>query len=116
MKLIALSLLQSLLAVVGMGMLTEALGGKNIAPRELIAAIFSIPGIVGVALLFCSFVVTSMILTFTKLHVFVPLNTGMVFLITLLYALMVQGEKINVSIVLAMVLIVVGVALASGQR
>ncbi len=116
MKLILLSLLQSLFTVSGMGLLTVALGGKGLVPRELLAAITSLHGILGLVLLFGSFVVTSMILTFARLSVFVPLNTGMVFLVTLLYAVLFQAEKLSLPIMLGMVLIVMGIALVSGSR
>jgi drug/metabolite transporter (DMT)-like permease len=116
MKLILLSLLQSVLTVVGMGLLTIALGGRGLSFRELFSAVGTLPGIMGLVLLFGSFVVTSIILTFARLSVYVPLSTSMVFLVTLLYAVLFQGEKVSLPITLGMVLIVMGIALVSGNR
>ena len=70
-KLILLTLLQSLLTVFGMGLLNLALDGKTINVRELATALMTIQGMVGMLLLFGSFVLTSVILSFARLGVFI---------------------------------------------
>jgi len=114
-KLILLTLLQSLLTVFGMGLLNLALDGKTINVRELATALMTIQGMVGMLLLFGSFVLTSVILSFARLGVFIPLNTGLVFLATVLWGVLIQQEKISIPMMLGMVLIVMGVALVSAQ-
>lgn len=115
MKLFLLTLLHSVFTVSGMGLINAALGGKPLNVRDLSEAVLTPLGILGVILLFGSFIVTSVILSFARLSVFVPLSTGLVFLVTLLYAVWFQDEKVNIVTTLGMVLIVIGVAVVSGQ-
>ena len=114
-KLIVLTLLQSLFTVCGMGLLNMALDGKTISVRELATALATMQGVAGMLLLFGSFVLTSVILSFARLGVFIPLNTGLVFLATVLWGVLFQQEKLSMPMMLGMVLIVMGVALVSAQ-
>ena len=116
MKLLLLTTLQSALTVGGMGLLTIALGGRPLEFRALYEGIFTLPGISGIVLLFGSFITTSVVLTFAKLSIFVPLNTGIVFLFTVLFASVVQHERINLPILIGMSLIVAGIAIVSMYR
>lgn len=116
MKLLLWTIAHSALTVGGMGLLTIALGGREITFRTLLDGLLTLPGITGVVLLFGSFLTTAAVLSFARLSLFIPLNTGLVFLFTLLFAVFVQHEKINVPILLGMVLIVSGIAIISGQR
>lgn len=92
-----------------------ALDGKTISVRELATALATMQGVAGMLLLFGSFVLTSVILSFARLGVFIPLNTGLVFLATVLWGVLFQQEKLSMPMMLGMVLIVMGVALVSAQ-
>jgi len=115
-RLLLLTTLQSALTVGGMGLLTVALGGRAIEFRSLFEGMISPFGMMGVAVLFTSFITTIVILSFAKLSIFVPLNTGIVFLFTVLFALIVQNERINVPVLFGMALIVIGVSVVSAFR
>jgi len=116
MKLLSLTVLQSALTVGGMGMLTLALGGRSLELRTLLEGVTTSYGITGILMLFGSFITTSVILTFARLSIFVPLNTGIVFLFTVLFSVLVQNEKVNIPVVLGMALIVIGVSIVSAFR
>ena len=116
MKLILLTTLQSALTVGGMGLLTLSLNGRPLEVKSLLEGIFTFQGMAGVLMLLGSFVTTSIVLTFAKLSVFVPLNTGIVFLFTILFAMIVQHEKIDLPVVIGMVFIVIGISIASAFR
>ena len=116
MKLLLLTTLQSALTVGGMGLLTIALGGRPMEFKALLEGVFTLQGIAGIVVLFGSFITTSIILSFARLSIFVPLNTGIVFLFTVLFAALVQDEKINVPILVGMSLIVAGIAIVSVYR
>lgn len=115
MKLIVLTILQSLCTVVGMGLLNVALDGRPIQLREITSALYTLHGMFGVVLLFLSFVLTSVILSFARLSVFIPLNTGFVFLATIIWAILFQEDKISLPMMIGMMLIVAGIALVSSN-
>ncbi|MCO6465149.1 MAG: hypothetical protein J5I53_00900 [Bradyrhizobiaceae bacterium] len=116
MKLTLLSLLQSICTVVGMGLINSALHGRPLTVRHMSTAIATIEGIAGIVLLLGSFVLTSVILTFAKVSVFVPLSTGLVFITTIVYATLVQSERISLPMALGMTLILAGIALVVKQQ
>ena len=116
MRLLLWTIAHSVLTVLGMGLLTIALGGRDITIKTLAEGLWSVPGVTAIVLLFGSFLTTTAILSFAKLSVFVPLNTGLVFICTLLFAVFVNNEKINIPIILGMALIFGGIAVISAQR
>lgn len=113
MRLFLFCLMQSSLGVSGMGFLTIALGGRSLSVSEFTTGLTSWQGILGVSLLLASFVVMAVILSFARLAVFVPLNTGVTFVFTLLFALFVQKEIIGPFVWLGMTVILIGVVLMS---
>ena len=116
MKLFLLTTLQSAFTVGGMGLLTLALGGREMGMRTLFEGIITWQGLAGIVLLFGSFLTTSAVLSFARLSVFVPLNTGIVFLFTIIFAVLVQDERVNLPMLAGMTLIVIGVAVVSANR
>lgn len=116
MKLVLLSILQSALAVSGTGLMTMAMHGRMTGPSSLLAGALTPQGLIGMALLLSSFIVMAVILTFAKLSVYIPLNTAISFLLTVVFATLLEQERITIPMVLGMLLIVIGTALvASGQ-
>ena len=116
MRLLLWTVAHSALTVGGMGLLTIALGGRAITFKTLLDGLLTLPGFIGVVLLFGSFLTTTAVLSFAKLSVFVPLNTGLVFLFTLMFAVIINDEKVNLPILIGMALIVSGIAIISAQR
>lgn len=115
-KLVAFVTLQSILSVGGIMMIARVLHGKASDIRTIIAAASSIEGLVGVVLLFSSFVVMSFILSFAKSSIYIPVSTAIVFLTTILFAVVLGSERVTLVTALGMVLIVAGVALIAGNR
>ena len=116
MKLVLLSILQSALAVGGTGLMTMAMHGRMTGPASLLAGALTPQGLIGMLLLLSSFIVMAVILTFAKLSVYIPLNTAISFLLTVIFASLVEHERITFPMMLGMVMIVIGTALvASGQ-
>ena len=116
MKLLLLTILQSAFTVGGMGLLTIALAGRPIEFKTLLEGIATPHGLIGILLLFGSFITTSVVLSFAKLSIFVPLNTGIVFLFTVIFAATFQDEKVNAPVLLGMALIVIGISVVSAFR
>lgn len=116
MKLILLSVLQSVCAVAGMALVHQAVEGKPSTILSLVQAMLSLPGVAGIVALLSSFVLTTMILSFTRVAVFIPLNTGMVFLFTVIYAVVFHHDRLPVAAIFGMVLITAGIALVSQYR
>lgn len=115
-KLYALTALQAILGVGGIVMLTRALHGKPMELRVMATAIFTVEGMIGAAVLFCSFVVMSIILSFAKMSVYIPLNTALTFLVTIILSVVIGHERVTLTTALGMVLIVAGVALVSAKN
>lgn len=116
MKLVLLCILQSAVAVSGTGLMTMAMHGRPNTASDLIAGAFTPQGLFGMALLLSSFVVMAIILTFARLSVYIPLSTAITFLFTVVFATLVEHERVNMPMMFGMVLIVIGVTLvASGQ-
>lgn len=116
MKLVLLTLVQSALTVGGMGLIGLAVGGKPLTVSSLVSAVASWQGAGGVALLIGSFVMTTVILSFARLSVFIPLNTAMVFVLTVLFAVGVHGERPNAMMLFGLAMIVVGISVVASQR
>ena len=116
MKLIILSVLQSVSAVAGMALVHQAVEGKQATLVSLVQALVSWQGMVGIAALLSSFVLTTLILSFTRVAVFIPLNTGLVFLFTVVYAVAFHHERLAMPVLVGMVLITAGIALVSQYR
>jgi len=116
MKLILLTLLQSGLTVGGMGLINLAVEGKPLAWKALLDAMLTWQGLLGVALLIGSFLTTTAVLSFARLAVFIPLNTGLVFLFTVLFAVLVHSERMSIPMLFGMALIVVGIGIVAQYR
>ncbi|MBI2794147.1 MAG: hypothetical protein HYX66_05795 [Ignavibacteria bacterium] len=113
MKLILMSSLQALLGVGGMAMLTNALGGKATSAMQIVYALASPFGIAGIALMLTAGVVMFIIFTYAKLSAFVPISTAAAFLFTVLVSVLYQGEKLSLSLVLGMAMILGGIVVVS---
>jgi multidrug transporter EmrE-like cation transporter len=116
MKLILLTTLQSVLTVGGLGLLGMAMGGREFSVRMFFDGLFSIHGVGGVVCLVASFIVTSVVLSFARLSIFIPLNTGLVFLFTVLFTLLFHDEGVSLPVILGMSLIIAGIAIVSVYR
>lgn len=116
MKLILLTILQSALTVGGMGLINLAVDGKPLSIKPLMEAMLTWQGLVGVALLIGSFLTTTAVLSFARMAVFIPLNTGLVFLFTVLFAVLVQDERMSIPMMFGMALIVVGIGIVAQYR
>jgi len=112
-KLFLFCILQSALGVNGMGFLTLALHGRPLSVADFTTGLTGWQGILGVSLLLLSFAVMAVILSFARLAVFVPLNTGVTFVFTLLFAILVQKESIGPYVWLGMTVIMIGVVIMS---
>lgn len=115
MKLLLLVVIQSICTVGGMGLIGVAVGGKPTQPTVLFHALVSPIGLAGAVLLLASFGLTSIILSFTRLVVYVPLSTAVIFLFTLLYSVLVHGQRPSLTTTLGMFLILLGIAMVSRQ-
>ncbi len=116
MKLVLLTILQSALTVGGMGLINLAVDGKPLSLKPLMEAMATWQGISGVVLLIGSFLATTAVLSFARLAVFIPLSTGLVFLFTVLFAVLVQDERMNIPMLFGMALIVVGIGIVAQYR
>ncbi len=111
--LVSLCLLQSILGVAGITFLTRALHGKAFEFRTILSAVGTGDVIIGSSLLLGSFLVMAIILSFARMHVYVPLNTAITFLVTILASIFIQHEKISGEELLGMVFVVLGVFLVA---
>ena len=116
MKLVLLTILQSVLTVGGMGLINLAVDGKPLSLKPLLSGMLSWQGGLGVLLLIGSFFTTTAVLSFARLSVFIPLNTGLVFLFTVLFAVILQDERLSVPMLFGMALIVVGIGIVAQYR
>lgn len=113
MKLIIMSSLQALLGVAGMAMLTNALGGKPTSVLQIAYALVSPSGIGGIALMLAAGVVMFIIFTYARLSAFVPISTAAAYLFTVLVSVLYYGEKLSLSLVLGMAMILGGIVIVS---
>lgn len=113
---VLLACLQCLLSVGGMTLLTVALHGKALSPQGILVALKTWHGSLGCLALFASFVVMGTLLAETRLSVYVPLTTGLTFLFTALFSVVVLQEKLGWHHWVGMSFILVGVILASLRR
>ena len=113
MRLLILTILQSVLTVGGMGLVNMAVDGKQLS---LLEAFATWQGVVGVLMLLGSFFATTAILSFARLAVFIPLNTGMVFLFTVVFAIVFQDERLSIPLMFGMALIVIGIGVVANYR
>lgn len=113
MKLLLFCVLQSALGVGGTALLTQALHGRDISVASITSATMTWQGIGGLALLFSSFLVMGVILSFAKMAAYIPLNTALTFLFTVLLTVVVQRDAVSWPLVGGMALIFVGVLLVS---
>ena len=111
MKLVAWSTVQSLLGVGGIAMLTRALHGRPMDLRTILAAALTVEGAIGALLLLLSFVVMSFILSFAKMNVYIPVNTGLTFLFTIVLTLVMDDARISMPMIIGMVLILAGISI-----
>ncbi len=109
MRLILMCALQSVLSVGGTGLLTMALHGRELTPASLTASLGTWQAIAGILCLFASFLVMGAIVSFARLSVYIPLTTGLTFLCTVAYAVVVQREHIGMPTWVGMALILAGV-------
>jgi multidrug transporter EmrE-like cation transporter len=109
MRLLLMCALQSVLSVGGTGLLTMALHGREISPASLTASLGTWQALVGILCLFASFLVMGAIVSFAKLSVYIPLTTGLTFLCTVAFAVVVQKESVGIHTWLGMSLILAGV-------
>lgn len=116
MKLVLLCLLQAALSVGGTGLLTISLHGRALTPSALTASLTTWQGIVGLVLMFASFLVMGAILSFAKLSSYIPVTTGLTFLCTLVWTWFVDREAANVPTIAGMALIMAGVATIALSR
>lgn len=116
MKLILLSALQGILAVGGMGLLNQSLGGRTLEYFDVMQGVFTVKGILGAIMLLLSSFVMFFILTFARLSEYVPISTAAVYFITIIYAVVFQGERVSVSIILGMVMIIGGIAIIGSNK
>ena len=116
MRLLILTILQSVLTVGGMGLVNMAVDGKQLSLKPLLEAFATWQGVVGVLMLLGSFFATTAILSFARLAVFIPLNTGMVFLFTVVFAIVFQDERLSIPLMFGMALIVIGIGVVANYR
>ena len=105
-----------MLTVGAMGLIGLAVGGKPLTVSSLVSAVASWQGAGGIVLLIGSFVTTTVILSFARLSVFIPLNTGLVFLMTVLFAAVMQDERMTFPMIFRMAMIVVGIGVVAQYR
>ncbi|OJX61313.1 MAG: hypothetical protein BGO89_01690 [Candidatus Kapaibacterium thiocyanatum] len=113
MKLLLFCVLQSALGVGGTALLTQALHGRDISVASITSATMTWQGIGGLVLLFSSFLVMGVILSFAKMAAYIPLNTALTFLFTVVLTIVVQRDAVSWPLVGGMALIFVGVLLVS---
>jgi multidrug transporter EmrE-like cation transporter len=116
MRLLLLCALQSLLSVGGTGLLTMALHGRELSPAALTASLGTWQAVAGILCLFASFLVMGAIISFARLSVYIPLTTGLTFLCTVAFAVLVQREQIGVPTWVGMALILAGVWVISLRK
>ena len=116
MKFLLLTILQSALTVGGMGLINLAVDGKPLSIKPLMEAMLTWQGLAGVVLLIGSFLTTTAVLSFARMAVFIPLNTGLVFLFTVLFAVFLQDERMSIPMMFGMALIVVGIGIVAQYR
>lgn len=116
MKLILFCILQSAFGVVGTGLLNIALHGKPLGVTEIAVAAGTWQGATGLLLLFASFLTTAVIVNFASLAVYIPINTGLTFLFTILFAFVVQHETITIPTIIGMFLIATGIAVIASFK
>lgn len=115
-KLIALSAAQAILAVGGIAMLTRTLHGKTLGIREIFLGLTTYEGLLGLLLLFASFIIMSVILSFAKMAIYIPISTALTFVFTVILALVLGEDKISIPLVVGMMFIVLGVGLVSWAK
>ncbi|MCU0330452.1 MAG: EamA family transporter [Candidatus Kapabacteria bacterium] len=113
---VLLASLQCLLSVGGMTLLTTALHGKGMSFQSILLALKTWQGSLGCLVLFASFVVMGTLLAETRLSVYVPLTTGLTFLFTAFFSIVVLQEKPDWYQWLGMSCILLGVILTSIRR
>ncbi len=111
MKLIAWSFLQSALGVGGIAMLTRALHGRPMEFRTMMSAALTPEAVIGAILLLGSFLVMSLILSFARMSVYIPVNTGLTFLLTVVLTLVTDDARLSMPMIVGMVLILVGISI-----
>ena len=94
-------------------MLHSALHGKDQTLIETAMSLLSLRGMAGSMMLFLGFLV---MLSLTKVSLFVPLNTATTFLLTIGFGLISGSDRPSLSLIIGMGLVLCGIALITAQR
>lgn len=116
MRVVLLSFLQSALSVGGISVLQSALHGRDQTVVTTALSLLSVRGVAGSLMLFLGFLVMSHMLSFTKVAVFIPLNTATTFLLTIGFGLIVGSDRPSPTMLVGMGLVLTGIALITAQR
>jgi multidrug transporter EmrE-like cation transporter len=116
LRTVALAFVQCLLSVGGMGLLTKALHGSSFSAEHVLAALRTWYGAAGCLALFGSFVVMGALLAETRLSVYVPITTGMTFLLTAILSFFMLNERPDWQQWIGMIAILCGVILVATRR
>ncbi|MBS1560493.1 MAG: hypothetical protein JSS89_02695 [Bacteroidetes bacterium] len=115
-KLLLWTLIQAIFGVGGTALLTHTLHGKGVSVASLTESALSWQGMVGIVLMFGSFLTMGYVLSFAKLSSYIPISTALTFLLTLIVTTTIQKEELTIQIIGGMVLIAAGIMLASWSR
>lgn len=115
-KLLLWTLIQAIFGVGGTALLTHTLHGKGVSIASLTESALSWQGMVGIVLMFGSFLTMGYVLSFAKLSAYIPISTALTFMLTLIVTTTIQKEELTIQIIGGMVLIAAGIMLASWSR
>jgi len=115
-KLLLWTLVQAVFGVGGTALLTHTLHGKGVSVASLTESAVSWQGILGILLMFASFLTMGYVLSFAKLSAYIPVSTALTFILTLIVTTTIQKEELTVQILVGMALITTGIILASWSR
>jgi drug/metabolite transporter (DMT)-like permease len=99
------------MSVSGAHVLHHVLSKPSMTTAESISACVSPKGLLGVGLMLLAFIVMTYTLSSYKAATFIPVNTAITFLVTLLASYLVGTDKMTISAVAGMVMISVGISL-----
>lgn len=106
--LFALCLLQSSMSVSGAHVLHHLLSERSMTISEMIVACVSPKGLIGVGLMLLSFIAMTYTLSLYKAATFIPVNTAVTFLVTILAGYIVGTDKTTISAIAGMVMMTLG--------
>ena len=110
-RLLMLCLVQSSMSVSGAFLLNAVLSSSASGTAQMVSACMSPKGLTGILLMLLSFAAMTYTLSMYRAATFIPVNTAVTFLVTVIASYLLGADKMTISAIAGMVMITIGISL-----